>query len=96
MCMGLLLPMYYTMKCDPWKSGRNVCRYHDKHTDFEKLTIANVVPHHVTKIVFPNGTTAFAEDNPLYNATTLNDLDLINSIKLQWIPSITGEWNEMK
>ena len=42
LCMLLLLPLFYTSECDPFKVGRKTCEIYANNTDFEKLTIANV------------------------------------------------------
>eukprot|EP00533_Pseudo-nitzschia_delicatissima_P009379 CAMPEP_0116084330 /NCGR_PEP_ID=MMETSP0327-20121206/3747_1 /TAXON_ID=44447 /ORGANISM="Pseudo-nitzschia delicatissima, Strain B596" /LENGTH=1201 /DNA_ID=CAMNT_0003575273 /DNA_START=88 /DNA_END=3693 /DNA_ORIENTATION=+ len=88
--MFMLLPLYYTSVCNPLLSGVNVCRELAELTDFEQLTIANVVPHYRMEIVLQNGTTEAL--NPYYNNQTLNDLDLINSIKWNWLPNITERY----
>eukprot|EP00531_Pseudo-nitzschia_arenysensis_P017328 CAMPEP_0116148558 /NCGR_PEP_ID=MMETSP0329-20121206/18442_1 /TAXON_ID=697910 /ORGANISM="Pseudo-nitzschia arenysensis, Strain B593" /LENGTH=1181 /DNA_ID=CAMNT_0003644741 /DNA_START=112 /DNA_END=3657 /DNA_ORIENTATION=- len=86
----LLLPLYYTSGCNALLSGHNVCKDMAALSDFEKLTIANVVPHYQMEIVLQNGTTEAL--NPYYNNATLNDLNLVNSIKWRWIPNITERY----
>jgi hypothetical protein len=86
--MFMLLPLYYTAVCRPFQSGNNVCKDHDQHTDFEQLTIANVVPHRQIEVVINGTKDAF---DPFYNDTTLKDINIVNSIKWQWIMGVTGE-----
>ena len=86
--------MYWTSPCDTMQSGANVCNDFENHTDFERLTMANVVPHHEINAVFPNGTTnddlfLNLRDNPYYNQTL--DFNLIQVIEWNWMPGITGE-----
>ena len=92
--MVLLLPMYYTVQCNPLKNGRAFCAGHALLTDFEQLTIANVLPQTTSEIVFTNGTTV-AQNNTYFTASfnneTLSDIDVINSAQMQWISGITGE-----
>ena len=84
--MILMLPLYWTSECHPEQSGEKVCADFENHTDFEKLTMANVVPHHEVTAVNENGTVI---PNSNY---TLGDFRLINVIEWNWIPAVTGKW----
>jgi hypothetical protein len=92
----MLLPLYYTAECDPLKVGRPICRGISQNTDFEQLTIANVVPEYSTVIIYTkNGTsvdvsTAATQANYL-NSTDLNDIDLLQTVSWSWTNGVTGK-----
>ena len=90
--MVVLLPLYYTVQCDPWRSSPDVCVAHSQNTDFEQLTIANVVPQYSSDIVFLNGSSVNStSDNAYYNTTFFSNVDIIKSVNWQWEWGITGE-----
>ena len=72
LAMLLLLPMYYTSPCMPQVSGVRLCNEINGLSDFEQITIANVVPHFRVKAVSENGTTTRLDE---YLNTTGAELD---------------------
>ena len=95
LCMMVLLPLYYTVQCDPWRSGLDACEVQAGNTDFEQLTIENVVPYYTTEKKFQNGSSSMAiesPNNPHYNITSLVDIDIINAMDWKWEVGVTGEW----
>jgi hypothetical protein len=92
----MLLPLYYTAECDPLKVGRPRCQEISQNTDFEQLTIANVVPEYSTEIIYKkNGTSVDLSDASIpanyLNSTDLNDIDLLQTISWSWTNGVTGE-----
>ena len=92
----MLLPLYYTAECDPLKVGRPRCQEVSQNTDFEQLTIANVVPEYSTEIFYKkNGTSVDLSDASIpanyLNSTDLNDIDLLQTISWSWTNGVTGE-----
>ena len=92
----MLLPLYYTAQCDPLRVGRITCEEHSQNTDFERLTIMNVVADYYTDIVFSNGTTTTQEqsmDASYRNESTINfiDYDLLRTMTWTWTLGVTGE-----
>lgn len=70
LCLLFLLPMYYTSPCSPQVSGLYVCNELRGLSDFEQLTIANVVPHFRVKAVSENGTTTLLDEYLITNNIT--------------------------
>eukprot|EP00536_Pseudo-nitzschia_multiseries_P004604 jgi/Psemu1/253742/estExt_Genewise1Plus.C_770053 len=94
LCMMILLPLYYTSRCDPLVIGPDFCDQHARLTDFEQLTIANVLPQAKSEIVYTNGTKV-EYTNPYYIVyfnQSLDDIDIINSLKIRWSPGITERY----
>ena len=94
----MLLPLYYTAECDPLKVGRPRCQEISQNTDFEQLTIANVVPEYSTEIIYKkNGTSVDLSDASIpanyLNSTDLNDIDLLQTISWSWTNGVTGEYS---
>lgn len=92
----MLLPLYYTAECDPLKVGRPRCQEISQNTDFEQLTIANVLPAYSTEIIYKkNGTSVDLSDASIpanyLNSTDLNDIDLLQTISWSWTNGVTGE-----
>mmetsp|Transcript_37114 Transcript_37114/g.42454 ORF Transcript_37114/g.42454 Transcript_37114/m.42454 type:complete len:1352 (+) Transcript_37114:147-4202(+) len=89
LCMVMLLPLYYTAQCDPLRVSRIKCEEHSQNTDFERLTIMNVVADYYTDIVFSNGTTTSQKQSmeaSYRNESTINfiDYDLLRTMTWTW------------
>ena len=91
LCIAMLLPLYYTAECDPLKVGRPRCQEVSQNTDFEQLTIANVLPAYSTEIIYKkNGTEATIQADYL-NSTDLNEIDLLQTVSWSWTNGVTGK-----
>ncbi|MGK3738911.1 MAG: hypothetical protein ACI8RD_003743 [Bacillariaceae sp.] len=91
MCIVLLLPLYYTAECDPLKVGQPICQGHSENTDFEQLTIMNVLPQYSTDIITNNGTSVDAIEADYLNITDLNDINLMQTAIWSWTNGVTGK-----
>ena len=91
LCIGVLVPVYYTSTCDIFISGIDACKRIENNTDFEKLTVANIPSSYEIKIVNENGTLEAVTAATNFTNPALPD-NIIKSITLQWIEGITGRY----
>lgn len=101
LAMLLLLPMYYTSPCFSQVSGIQKCNEIRGLSDFEKITITNVVPHYRVKAVSENGTSTLLDEylnttgvglDEFLNSTTTGNDDEFELGDFNLINSVRFRW----
>jgi hypothetical protein len=86
--MVVLLPLYYTTKCDPLLMGLDTCQAQANLTDYERSTIANVPVFEFNPLL--NGTVAIVVNGTykiVLEPTTTNPY-----ANQHWTPGLTGRY----
>lgn len=87
LCMLWLMPLFYTVACDPVNLGLMSCINQTNLTDFEVLTIANVPDRSINPVL--NQTTAIVINETFTIVLQPRDTD---TTQWSWIPGLSGRY----